>query len=181
MYKLALAIAAVTLGVAGLAIANTKSVNDKRESPDNKLDIKSASAGHAGKKLKHDVVLWGPLPGHFHGQVCVDVTGERGGGTNVGDLRNFAICITNKQQGRVPVIQIQTGKTKGHAKVKYPDPETVRFVFRKKSIGNPPNKYFWRADTFYSSSTKHGDCPKMDGYSCLDSAPDPGNEVKHKL
>jgi hypothetical protein len=179
MYRLALAIAAVTLGVAGLAVANTKSVNDKQDSPDNKLDIKSASAGHSGKKLQHEVVLWAPLPGHFHGQVCVDVTGARGGGTS-GDLRNFAICIKNKQQGRVDVIQMQTGKTKGHAKVKYPDPETVRFVFRKKAIGKP-SKYFWRADTFYSSSTKHGDCPKTDGYSCLDSAPDPGNEVKHKL
>ena len=180
MHKFALVIAAVTLGVAGLALANTKSVNDKQETPDNKLDIKSASAGHSGKKLKHEVVLWGPLPGNFHGQVCADVVGEPGGGTT-GDLRNFAICIQNKQQERVDVVQIQTGKVKGHANVKYPDADTVRFVFRKKAIGKP-NKYFWRADTFFSASSKKGDCPKsQQGYSCFDSAPDPGNEVKHKL
>jgi hypothetical protein len=180
MNKLFALIAAVTLGVAGLAVANTKSVNDKQESADNTLDIKSASAGHAGKKLKHEVVLWDALPGNFHGQVCVDVTGERGGGTS-GDLRNYAICIKNKRQERVDVVQIQTGKVKGHARVKYPDPDTVRFVFRKKVIGKP-NKYFWRADTVFSSSSKNGDCPKNpQGYSCFDSAPDPGNEVKHRL
>ena len=180
MNKLIASIAAVTLGVAGLAVANTKSVNDKRDTADNKLDIKSASAGHSGRKLKHEVVLWGPLPGHFHGQVCADVTGARGGGTT-GDLRNFAICIQNKQQERVDVVQIQTGKVKGHARVKYPDPDTVRFVFRKKAIGKP-DKYFWRADTFFSSSSRKGECPKSSqGYSCFDSAPDPGDEVKHRL
>ncbi len=180
MYKLALAIAAVTLGVAGLAIANTKSVNDKQDSPDNKLDIKSASAGHAGKKLKHEVVLWGPLPGRFHGQVCADIQSQRGP-SGQPDLGAFAICIKNKQQDRVDIIQMQTQKTKGHAKVKYPDPETVRFIFRKKAIGNP-NRYFWRADTSFSASSKKGDCPKNpQGYACFDSLPEPGHEIKHRL
>jgi len=180
MNKLIASIAAVTLGVAGLAVANTKSVTDKQEQEDNALDIKSASAAHSGKKLKHEVELWDKVPQTFHGQVCTDVTGRRGGGTDF-DLRNFAICIKNKQQERVDVVQISTGKVKGHARVKYPDENTVRFVFRKKAIGKP-NKYFWRADTFYSSPSKKGDCPKSSqGYSCFDSAPDPGNEVKHRL
>jgi len=183
MNKFFAVVAAVTLGVAGLAGANTKSINDKQETPDNKLDIKSASAGHAGKKLKHEVELWDPLPGTFHGQVCVDVVSRRVdiGGPQQPDYGAFAICIKNKQQDRVDIIQMQTQKTKGHAKVKYPDPETIRFVFRKGAI-DAGNKYFWRADTFFSSSSKKGDCPKSpQGYSCFDSAPDPGNEVKHRL
>jgi hypothetical protein len=180
MYKLTLVIAAAMLGVAGLAIANTKSVNDKQEQADNDLDIKSASAGHSGRKLKHEVVLWDKVPEQFHGQVCADVTSRRGFASEP-DFGAYAICIKNKQQERVEVIQMQTQKVKGHARVKYPDENTVRFVFRKKAIGKP-GKYFWRADTFFSSSGKSGDCPKdPQGYSCFDSAPDPGDEVKHRL
>jgi len=183
MNKLFALIAAVTLGVAGLAAANTKSVNDKQEQKDNALDIKSASAGHSGKKLKHEVELWDKVPQTFHGQVCTDIVSRRVeiGTPQQPDYGAYAICIKNKQQDRVEVIQMQTQKVKGHARVKYPDENTVRFVFRKKAIGKP-KKYFWRADTFYSSSSKKGDCPKNpQGYSCFDSAPDPGNEVKHQL
>ena len=180
MHKLVVLIAAVTLGVAGLAIANTKSINDKQEQADNDLDIKSASAGHAGRKLKHEVELWDRVPAHFHGQVCADISSRRGMNGEP-DFGAYAICIKNKQQERVEVIQMQTQKVKGHAKVKYPDENTVRFVFRKKAIGKP-DKYFWRADTFFSSSSNRGECPRdPQGYSCFDSAPDPGNEVKHRL
>jgi hypothetical protein len=181
MTKLIALIAAVTLGVAGLAFANTKSVDDQQEQADNALDIKSASAGHSGRKLKHEVELWDKVPQNFHGQVCTDVQSQRGAPSGQPDLGAFAICIKNKQQDRVDVIQMATGKVKGHAKVKYPDENTVRFVFRKRAIGKP-SKYFWRADTFFSSSGKQGDCPKNpQGYSCFDSAPNPGGEKKHQL
>ena len=65
--------------------------------------------------------------------------------------------------------------------MKYPDPETVRFVFGKKAIGKP-KKYFWRTDTSFSGTSKKGDCPKdPKSYTCFDSLPEPGHEIKHKL
>ena len=183
MRQLFFLISLLTLGIAGFAIADSKTVQDRREAPDNKLDIKSASAAHAGRKLKHEVVLWGAVPDRFHGQVCVTVQSRR---VNVGapqrpDYGARSICILNKKQERVDIVQMQTGKVKGHARVKYPRKNRVRFLFGKKAIGSP-TRYFWRADTFFSSSKKNGACPKNPkGYSCFDNAPEVGSEKKHAL
>jgi len=176
--------AAALLSLAAVGFADTKTVTSPRlNKKDFKLDIKSASAGHAGRRLKHEVVLWGKVPDRFHGQVCADVGSRRATrGPQTPDYGAFAICIVNKRQTRVPVIQMQTGKTKGHARVRYPGSRTVRFIFTKRAIGSP-HSYFWRADTMFSSSKKSGDCPKQahGSYSCFDSAPDPFHAKKHTL
>ena len=185
-----IALSAVTaLALTGLAVANTKTVQDEKLVGKfaSDLDIKSASAGHAGRRLAHKVELYGAIPDRFSGMVCVQVLSRRSPSAGPGpaqaqeDARARSICIQNKKQTRVPVVKMATGKTTGHARVRYPDPRTVRFVFTKRSIGSPA-RYFWRADTAFETDKRNGPCPESQhGYSCFDNAPEVGREARHRL
>ena len=189
MRQLTLALAAA-IAVAGLAVANTKTVQDEKLVGKfaSDLDIKSATAGHAGRRLAHNVEMYGPIPDRFSGNVCIVISKERvqpfappSARSAQGSSRDRAMCIRNKKQTRVAVIQMSTGDVKGHARVRYPDAKTVRFVFTKGSIGKP-RRYFWRADTAFETDRRSGPCPNEPrGYSCFDNAPAVGREALHRL
>jgi hypothetical protein len=134
---------------AALAVANTTTVNDPKadvvctdesnhvkkcgQSPP--PDLRSATAGHAGAKLQHVVRGWTRLSVRdikSFGAVGLEI---RAGGHTYFTIGNG---------GKEEMHQAPSGKVTGSVTVASIDSHTVKFVFAKAAIGNPP-KYTWRA------------------------------------
>jgi hypothetical protein len=123
-------------------------------------DLRSASARHAGAKLKHVVRGWTRLRSKdikSFGAVGLEI--HAGGHT----------FFTIGNGGREEMHQAPSGKLTGSVTVTQIDAHTVKFVFAKNAIGNP-TKYSWRAQ----------DNAACEGCTPSDRVPDHGF-VTHRL
>jgi hypothetical protein len=98
-------------------------------------DLRSASAGHAGGKLKHVVRGWTRL-------YAKDIKSFGAVGLEIHAGGHAYFTIGNG--GSSEMHQSPSGKVSGSVTVTQVDSHTVKFVFAKSAIGSPA-KYTWRA------------------------------------
>jgi hypothetical protein len=174
---------AVAMCAAGLALANTTTVNDSQDTK-GPIDIKSASAGHAKHgKLKHVIVFYADVPpsGETGNELLYMWKKKPHPLPGVpGAFKEDAYKVQMPQDGKRPVFtgggaeDVPTHKT-GTAKVTRKG-DKLTIVFSKKAIGSPEKAYWWhvRSD-YYGPDSECGMAP------CEDNAPDGSKAVKHKL
>jgi len=153
---------------AGLAGADSKKISDSSsDAATESLDVIQATARHKGKKrLVHTVTVEQPLdeqPGH---QILLQMNTDKDG-----DCEKEFIWPPS---GDVSLIKCGVGETPKAGKITERTPSSLKFVFKRKVIGNP-KKYGWRIETRI--------CPQP--CTDVDFAPDQDGTdpvyVKHKL
>lgn len=175
-------IAALVACVAGVALANTKTIQDPQDTK-GLIDIKSASAGHAKKgKLKHVIVFYADVPPSGEtGNEYLEMWKKKPHALPgvPGAFRDAPYKVQMPQSGKRPVFmggEEGTPITKtGTAKVTRKG-NKLTIVFSRKAIGSPKHAYWWHVESDYYGPDSQ--CP---GGPCTDHAPDGSVAVKHKL
>lgn len=176
MRRLAAIGVTVTVGfgaMIGVAGADRKVVTDPSgDSTSPGFDIVKATAKHKGRrKLIHTIRMAGPLAEDLSDyQITLQLNID-------GDPkceREFHV----PPLGRNPMVRCGIGDTSKFGRVTKPNPRTLKFIFKRKSIIGNKDKYKWR--------TRVRPCPG--GPPCadeIDAAPNDSptgpRYVKHKL
>lgn len=147
--------ATMVLFVAGVALASRRTISDGDDSPRQRVDIKSASHGHKGRKIVHTIVAYNRFRTSRGPCVMMD--------TNSRDGDDFAACGLGS--GLINLNQQRTG---GHLSITRPNRKTIVYRFRPRAIKHPV-AYEW-----YIFGPADDECPGCD------RAPNRGS-VGHKL
>ncbi|MEA2461012.1 MAG: hypothetical protein QOH90_1189 [Actinomycetota bacterium] len=135
---------AATIVIAGLALADSKTINDGNDSSTG-ADMKTASHGHTNSgKLKHKITTYNAYDAKHTPCLQIDAGGSI-----------YRICqktLTNLTSGESSTITYR-----------HPTSKSTVYIFSKGAIGSP-GKYKWQAQTF---GTGCGEAP-------CDSVPNTG-------
>jgi hypothetical protein len=164
---------AVALVASGNAHADRKSVSDGNDRP-GKLDIRSASHGHAGGRVVHTIStfstwrvgLLGPrTPNLFAVEISTD--GDRA-------LERVALIFSRRGRMIAQVYRLSNRRLifVGSASASKPNARTVRLSIRPSHLGDPAG-YRWKAHSQYRAA---GACSNF----CIDKAPNRGR-VLHDI
>lgn len=171
---LAAVLTLLLLATPGAASAGTRSVDDADDAG-GRLDVATATAGHAGRKLEHTLVMheeWfskllgpgtatllfkagdrmraldlGYRDGKLYGEICTDRTRDGGG---------FSSCSTDVGLSR-------------------PDRRTLRVTLSPRLLERGLSSYRWQAITYLNQG--EGGCAEL---VCVDRLPEEG-WVRHRL
>jgi hypothetical protein len=169
----ALSALAVALIAAGNAQADTKRISDGNDRP-GRLDIRSASHGHAGSRVVHTISTFGrwPVgllrradPGLFAVEISTD-----------GDRALERVVLVYSLRGRMvgEVFRFRSGDLVfvGSASASKPNARTMRVSIPRSRLGNPAG-YRWDALSLYQAA---GACSNF----CADFAPN-SSRVLHDI
>lgn len=112
---------AVAFGASGV-------VSDPADNPDGRVDIKRASHGRDGSKIKHTVVAYKRFNTSRGPCVYMDTKGT--------PAADFAAC------GLAGMINLNQQRTSGNLSIKRPDRKTIVYKFRPRAI-KKPGSYDW--------------------------------------
>jgi hypothetical protein len=174
--------AVAALAFAAVALADTKTIQDKNDTP-GPIDIKSATAGHTKDgRLKHVIVFYENVPkkGETGNEILEFWTKKPHPLPGVpGAFKEAAYHMQGPQTGTRDVGTGGEDETKFHktgtVKVTRKGPK-LTFIFSKKAIGNPKHAYWWHAKSDYYGPP--AECPTG---PCEDHAPNGSKAVKHSL
>src|SRR5918999_2902689 len=136
---------AVGLAASGNAHADTNRISDGNERP-GRLDIRSASHGHAGARVVHTISTFGRWPRRLLGPntpnlFAVEISTD-------GDRRLERVVVVFFQNGRMVagVFRVRSGRLVfiGSASASKPNARSVRVSVRRSRLGNPAG-YRWNA------------------------------------
>jgi hypothetical protein len=139
---------ALALAVAGIAVADTQTVNDPKDASPSRIDIKTAVAAHSGSKLVHTINTFGKFeskllkntgPAKY---MCLYLW--RSGTTPLPGAQDFQVCASfqgNKLKGSI--YSIDDRKLVGSVRVSRPNKRALRFAFAGSIIG--ADEYYWLA------------------------------------
>jgi hypothetical protein len=114
------------LGLVGMALASTKTVNDAQgDSKKGAADIESVKAVARGKRVTWTITAYKNFSTNL--APCVGI-GDTPTKHPLGD--HFEIC------GDGVIQDFKHGGTAGHAKVKRPDQSTIVYRIRRKKLGH---------------------------------------------
>ena len=158
---------------ASVAQADRRQISDGND-VSGRLDIRSASHGHAGARLVHRISTFGTWGNRL----------VRRSGTNLfsldistdGDRRPERVVLIYSRNGRIiaDVFRFSGGNLTliGSASASRPNARTVRVSIRRSRLGNP-GRYRWNV---YSQYKNAGACSNF----CVDRAPNRGR-VLHDI
>ncbi len=170
----------VAMALAGVAVADTTTVDDRRNVRANLFDIKRASAGHRSNLLRHTVDTfrsWRSKELKMSRRqpriICIYVWKA---GRDAGKKQDFEICSAFKDgKLRASVLQVRPKRKRvGTAKVRRLSKRSITYDLDPKAIGDP-DSYQWQAVSGYTGKG----CPRDPPYQfgCDDSAPTGGVRV----
>ena len=157
----------------GVAVADTTTVDDRRNVRANLFDIKQASAGHRSNLIRHTVETfrsWRSKELKMSRRepriICIYVWKA---GRDAGKKQDFEICSAWKDgKLRASVLQVRPKrKHVGKAKVHRLSLRSITYDFDPKAIGNP-DSYQWQAVSGYTGKGCPRDPPFQ--FGCDDSA-----------
>ena len=119
---------ALALLCAPAAFGSTRTISDPNDVPSNRIDVKSATAGHARNKLKHTIVSFRRF--RTSRAPCLTIESKPRAG------RDYRTC------GLDNMINLHQHETKGTVAIRRPNRRTVVYLFRPRAIGRP-NVYKW--------------------------------------
>ncbi len=152
------AVALTTLVGVEVAAAGTNTVSDPNDRP-GRLDIRSASQGHAGDKVKHVITTFGRWPTALLGprtpnffllEISTDQASER-----------IVVIFSSPHRIRALVFH-SNGNLLGRADASRPNRRSVQVKIRRGLLGNPAG-YFWRAVAFFRGPGCGGGCTDRAG------------------
>ena len=125
----AAAVILATCLCAPLALADKKTFDDPKDAP-GRVDIKTASAGHDGRKLVHRIV----------GYAKIKKGEEPGLNVYAGQFDRIGASYQVSSFG----VTNGRGEKTGNVRMRRPNDRTVVYKFGKGTIGNPKS-YKWQA------------------------------------
>ena len=128
--------------LAGVAFASRKTISDPDDAPNRRVDIKSASHGHSGRRLVHTVVAYHRF--NTSHAPCVIMDTSRSGADD------YAAC------GLSGMFDLQQGTTTGNVLIDRPNRKTIVYKFKRRAIGQPV-LYRW-----YVQDPGPDECPGCD-------------------
>jgi hypothetical protein len=181
--RLACAVTVVVSLLAGIAHGDSVTVRDQRNVRSNPLDIRSASAGHRGDALTHEIRTWKRWRSRVLESrsskpriVCVYVWRAKKASSRKPD---YQICATYRKGKLRGYVYEAASKHRLSARVtvRRLDRRSVSFTFGPELIGDP-RSYRWQAVTGFTGKGCPRDPPYR--YGCDDSAPT-GKTMLHTL
>ena len=175
--QIRLAVAAtmlVAMALAGAAVADTTTVDDRRNVRANVFDIKQATAGHRSNLIRHTIETYRPwrskelkMSRKRPRIVCVYVWKAQ---RDAGGKQDFEVCSAWRDgRLRASVLQVRPKRKRvGPAKVHRLSLRSITYDFDPGLIGDP-GSYQWQAVSGYTGKG----CPKDPPFQfgCDDSAP----------
>ena len=164
------ALALTALAGLDVAAAGTSSISDPNDRP-GKLDIRSASQGHAGTKVKHTITTFGNWPKGLLGPrtpnfLLLEIS------TDSDPAPERAVVIFSTPGRMVAGVFTGRGNFLGRAAASHPNGHTVVVVIRRALLGSPAG-YRWQAFAYFEGANTCGG-------GCLDRAPN-ASRVLHDL
>jgi len=154
-----------------VAAAGTNTILDGNDRP-GPLDIRSASQGHAGDRVKHTIRTFANWPKALLGPntpnlVVLEISTDS-------DQAPERVVLIFSTPGRMAAgVFTRNGNFLGRADASHPNGHTVGVVIRRSLLGNPAG-YRWQAFSIFGSSNR---CRS----GCVDGAPNGSNQVLHDL
>ena len=158
---------AVILGAAGNAFADTRRISDRGDVP-GRLDIRSATHGHAGNRLVHTISTWGSWPVGLLGPgtpnlFALEISTDA-------DRALERVVLVFSTSGRMVARVFRVNRRRltfvGSARASKPNARTIRVVVPGARIGAPAG-YRWNAHSQFQAP---GACSR----ACVDKAPNTG-------
>ena len=170
----------VAMALTGVAVADTTSVDDRRNVRANLFDIKKATAGHRSELVRHTVETYRPWRSNELRMsrkrpriICIYIWKAT---RDAGRKQDFEICSAWKDgELRASVLQVRPKRKRvGKANVHRLSLRSITYDFDFKAIGRPAS-YQWQAVSGYTGKG----CPKDPPFQfgCDDSAPTGGVRV----
>jgi hypothetical protein len=176
---LGLTVAALVI-VAG-AVADTTTVQDKRNTRLNRFDVKSATAGHEGALLEHTVRTYRRWKSKElrstddePRDICIYIWRAK---SDPNEQQDYQVCAHYEDGGlKGSVFHVRAPHRKtGSLFVRRMNASSITYRFEKRAIGNP-RRYQWKAVTGYTGRGCPRDPPFQ--FGCDDSAPSGAGVVK---
>jgi hypothetical protein len=165
--------AAVLLALVGAEVARAgKSAAQDPNDTRGRLDIRSVSQGHSGRKVTHTIKTFGRWPSsvldeqHSNSFLMVLNTDSDPA------IERFVFIITARGRLEAGVLT-GNGNFLGRADASRPNRRSLRVTLSKSRLGNPAG-YRWQASSSFQGS---GGC----GRGCVDRAPNGSGRVRHDL
>jgi hypothetical protein len=162
---------AVGLAASGNAHADTNRISDGNDRP-GRLDIRSASHGHAGARVVHTISTFRRWPARLLGPntpnlFAVEISTD-------GDRALERVVLVFSRSGRMVagVFRLPSGRFIGTASVSRPNARSVRVSIRRSRLGNPLG-YRWNAYSQFRSAASGCNL-------CIDRAPN-SRRVLHDI
>ncbi|RYU10156.1 hypothetical protein [Nocardioides iriomotensis] len=166
---LALALLAATGG----ATASTRTVDDADDTV-GKLDVRTATAGHAGDLVAHTLTMherWASKALQAGTATMIFRIGKRTRTMNI-DFRHgalFAEICTEAADSSFSDCSKNVGLSR-------PDRKSIRITLKKRLLEKGLTSYRWTASTYLNQG--ESGCTEL---SCLDSVPDDSSGIRHRL
>jgi hypothetical protein len=165
--------AAVLLALVGAEVARAgKSAAQDPNDTRGRLDIRSVSQGHSGRKVTHTIKTFGRWPSsvldeqHSNSFLMVLNTDSDPA------IERFVFIITARGRLEAGVLT-GNGNFLGRADASRPNRRSLRVTLSKSRLGNPAG-YRWQASSSFQGSSG---C----GRGCVDRAPNGSGRLRHDL
>jgi hypothetical protein len=161
------------LATTGGATASTRTVDDADDTL-GKLDVRTATAGHAGDKVAHTLTMherWASKALRAGTATLVFQIGKRTRTMNI-DFRDgalFAEICTEAADSSFSNCSKNVG-------VSRPDRKSIRITLKKSLLKRGLTSYRWTAYTYLNQG--ESGCTEL---VCLDSVPDDRSGIRHRL
>jgi hypothetical protein len=181
LWPVGLGLTSAALLIAANALADTTTVQDKRNTRLNRFDIKSATAGHEQGLLEHTIRTYRSWRSKElvstrsePRDICVYIWRAKSDPTEQQDYQICSYFKDGKLRGSVFHVRPPRRRT-GRLFVRRLDAHSVTYRFEKRTIGNP-RRYQWQVVTGYTGKGCPRDPPFQ--FGCDDSAPTGSGVVK---